>query len=75
MQQFFRDPFAAYGQASRNPAPQKPAHKKKITRDVGEYVAFSEVETTVTDHTGDKTTEIKYNEQQITDVEWEDLDK
>ena len=48
--------------------------KKKIGRDVGEYVKFSEVtvteETSQTDSSGNTTYP---TEQQVTDVEWEDI--
>ncbi len=48
--------------------------KKKIGKDVGEYVKFSEI--TVSEHDrksgGDTRTDYTI-EQQITDIEWEDL--
>lgn len=51
--------------------------KKKIARDVGEYVRFQEISTTETasqQKTSSGDTRTSYTvEQQITDAEWEDL--
>lgn len=55
-----------------------PVKKKKIPRDVGEYVAFTEVavetQTESTDSDGNTTTESSFEvEQQVVDVKWEDI--
>ena len=49
--------------------------KKKIGRDVGEYVKFSEVTVSEENHTsGNGTNQRTWaTEQQVTDVEWEEL--
>lgn len=74
---FVRDPYSFMrsrmggdaAQASRQGAPRK---RKKISRDTGEYIAFTEIEgTTVTD-ASTSYTEIQA-ESQVIDVEWEDL--
>lgn len=56
----------------QQPQPERP--KKKFGSDVGEYVAFTEVETststTNTDGTQSTSTVV---EDQITDIKWEDL--
>ncbi len=80
--QFMRDPFGMGGTASgrdpRGTRRQEPRHPrrthKKIDPDVGEYVAFTEVETSSkTDtYTSGSTTSVR-TEQQIVDVEWEDI--
>lgn len=66
-----RQQRTAYG----NPAPETTHKKKKIDPEVGEYIAFTEIdvketETNPKDGTSTSTT---YHEQQVTDVEWEDL--
>lgn len=45
--------------------------KKKIEKDVGEYVSFTEESCDMTDR--DRTIETFEYEQQIVDVEWEDI--
>lgn len=47
--------------------------KKKIGRDVGEYVEFEEVACTVSTDDGAKKESYTATEQQVTDVEWEDV--
>lgn len=72
----------AFGEAFRSgrgtaPREEKPARKKKIARDVGEYVAFEEMrvytrsETTTTDSDG-STTRVTV-ESQVEDAEWEEI--
>ncbi len=72
----------AFGQAFRDagcraPRDEKPARKKKIARDVGEYVAFEEMsvytrsETTTTDTDGRTTRTVV--ESQVEDAEWEEI--
>lgn len=56
---------------------QPPVKKKKITSDVGEYVAFEEIK--VTEKTAsaadtDRGSRVR-TESQIEDVEWEDIKK
>lgn len=70
----------AYGKAyedfMRNqqpPRPEPPAHKKVITKDMGEYVAYEEIsveqsQTTTTDGSTSYTTE-----EQIVDAEWVEI--
>lgn len=66
--QFMRDRAGA--STSGGVAPRK---RKKISRDTGEYIAFTEIEnTTVVDDGSTKYTEINV-ESQVTDIEWEDL--
>ena len=50
-------------------------HKKKVEKDVGEYVHFEEVKVEITSDQTDKehSSERFVAEQQIVDVEWEDL--
>ncbi len=73
---------AMYGNRNRRPQERKAGwsgkpsdKKKKIGKDVGEYISFEEItvtetESTVSDNAGNTFTEV---EQQITDVEWEDV--
>lgn len=75
------DPFgtgARAGFRNRQTAQQQPPKKKKkIARDVGEYVAFTEVEVeqTSTD-TADGTSRTDFvHEEQVTDVKWVDIDE
>lgn len=66
------DPRA--GQQNRQQQqPQPPAHKKKIDPTVGEYVEFTETETSVREETPEGTESTTIIEQQITDIQWEDL--
>lgn len=84
----FDEIFGQPGAQKHNPACEtdgsrkagwtKPAiRKKKIAKDVGEYVKFTEVASTAQEnrtvnHDGNKRTSFT-PEQQITDVEWEDV--
>ena len=55
-------------------APRK-QRKKKIPRDVGEYVAFTEIEVSAEEQTrteGSQTTSFK-TEEQISDIKWVDI--
>lgn len=72
--------FGNYGgRANENaPTPEPPKPAKKISRDIGEYVKFEEIDTTVDVKDtkfddGSEEIEITY-EEQIIDVEWEDID-
>lgn len=48
--------------------------RKKIGKDIGEYVKFQEVETTQTTSSANEGTRVKYTrEEQITDIEWEEI--
>lgn len=71
----WKDAFSGGGQRqrSRQPEPQ-PRPKKKIDPTVGEYVEFTETESThtSTDTSGRQTT-THTSESQIVDVTWEDL--
>lgn len=76
---------AAYGDTARQaqPAGRKagwttPApRKKKIERNVGEYIEYEEItitsDTSDTSGSGDHSTRYTAVEQQVTDVEWEDV--
>lgn len=55
----------------QEPKPERP--KKKFGADVGEYVAFTEVETNSTTTKSDDTQTATVVEEQITDIKWEDL--
>lgn len=83
---FMRDPLGemnrraskAYGRQQQNydrtHHPEAPVKKKKIESDVGEYVAFTELDaTTTTSNPDGSTTTAEYHEEQITDIEWEDI--
>ena len=48
---------------------------KKIPRDVGEYVAFTEYESHSDSGSGGNERRVERVESQITDVEWVDIDK
>lgn len=76
----FGQPGAQKRTTNRNPDGSRKAgwtkprfKKKKISADTGEYVKFTEVETSeqaVSDGAGN----VEYtSEQQVTDVEWEDV--
>ncbi len=60
-------------QQRRQAQPQQPAHKKIIDPTVGEYVEFTETETTTHVETPEGTETTTVIEQQITDIQWEDL--
>lgn len=83
---FMRDPIGemnkrankAYGRQQQNydrtHQAETPVKKKKIDPNVGEYVAFTEIDVTeTTEHIDGSTTTTEYHEQQITDIEWEDV--
>lgn len=87
IQRFMRDPIGETQKRARKAYarqqadyernhPQEPPHKKKkIDRDVGEYIAFTDIEVseTSTDPADGSTTTTVYHEQQVTDIEWEDI--
>lgn len=54
----------------------EPRTKKKITRDMGEYIEFEELTTETETHSpdGDTTKKEFTAESQITDVKWEEID-
>lgn len=65
-------------QAHHSGSPQPEEHKKKIDKDVGEYVKFEEISVSestfaATDSSESSSTERVEVEQQIVDVEWEDI--
>ena len=48
--------------------------KKKIGKDVGEYVKFSEITVSEEETVSDGNSSATYStEQQVTDIEWEDI--
>lgn len=51
--------------------PRRP--KKKIDPSVGEYVAFEEIKSTVSESDADASAAYTEVEQQVEDVEWEDI--
>lgn len=58
----------------RQQQPQPKKKKKKIDPTVGEYVEFTETQTTTTQTAPDGTPEVHTEtESQITDITWEDL--
>lgn len=74
----FREAFSqgAYGggAARGKKRPEPSVRKKKIGRDVGEYVAFEEVRVFQTDTDGNSTeTDAIKSEQQIEDADWEEI--
>ena len=72
---FFMNMGAGEQSSQQTPeAPTQPVKRKKISADVGEYVAYQEVQVSVkvTDDNG-QTREVYESESQIIDVEWEDL--
>ena len=71
-QKEYRRQQAAYNEA---PKPEPTHKKKKIGPEVGEYVSFTDIEVTETEvHQNGDTSTTEYHEQQITDVEWEDVE-
>lgn len=60
-------------QQRRSEAPRKPTPKKKIDPSVGEYVAFEEIKSTVSESGAGKSATYTEVEQQVEDVEWEDI--
>lgn len=69
----------AYGQAraqqkQQSQQPAEPVHKKVFTKDMGEYVAYEEIniDSTTELHTDEGDMKIT-TEEQIVDVEWEEI--
>lgn len=84
MRRFMEDPFgqSAYGaprgfRDARRPHTETANVRKgkKIPRDVGEYVAFTEYESHTDTSAAGKERRAVRAESQITDVEWVDIDK
>lgn len=86
IQKFMRDPIGemnkraskAYNRQQQNydrtHHAEQPVKKKKIDPNVGEYIAFTEIDVTETTTKADgTTTTTDYHEQQVTDIEWEDV--
>lgn len=76
MNQFRRAAEGRRDAWGRPAEPETPHHKKKIARDVGEYVAFEEISVETSEETTDKKTvekETFTSEEQIEDVSWEDI--
>lgn len=77
----FREAFSGTSDDRRESDPRRhrgrdaeaARRKKKIGRDVGEYVEFEEVACTVETDDGSSSTTYTATEQQVTDVEWEDV--
>lgn len=76
---FGQDAYSDPRRARDARRPHSPAGQgrkgKKIPRDVGEYVAFTEYESHTYSAAGGKEQRAVRAESQITDVEWEDIDK
>ena len=82
VRRFMEDPFgqnaygASTGHNSRESDRHHRARAKKIPRDVGEYVAFTEYESQTAADSGQASSARKTRtESQITDVEWVDIEK
>ncbi len=82
VRRFMEDPFGqnAYGGTTdsygREPRQRQSVRSKKIPRDVGEYVAFTEYESQTAADSGQASSGRKTRtESQITDVEWVDIEK
>lgn len=67
------DPRTQQRSRQQKQQPQQPVHKKKIDPTVGEYVEFTETESTTRVETPEGTETTTVIEQQITDIQWEDL--
>ena len=75
-----REAFEAFNNAAQGypgQQQQQPQHnhgKKKIDKNVGEYIEFEEISSsqTVSDNTGNTSTRT-VTEAQVTDAEWEDI--
>ena len=67
---------AASGSRRQSEPQPKPAKRKKINPEDGEYVSFEEISvfrsTTTADNAGSSAQKVE-TEQQIVDVEWEDI--
>lgn len=82
-EQFFNGTFGGESRENphspRQPEPEAPPqHKKKIPKDVGEYVDFKEErlsaeELRARDEAAQKARKSFKAEKQITDIEWEDI--
>lgn len=74
-QQQMNDVFNRARQDTRNAAERNHSRKKKkIDPDIGEYVAFEEIKTTVQEETADTNTNTRIKiDSQIEDASWEDL--
>jgi hypothetical protein len=75
-----RDFFGAYNNMGgreeyygQNQEPEQNVNKKKIDKNVGEYVEFEELSASETTTTANSTSTRVYHESQVTDVEWEDV--
>lgn len=81
MRRFMEDPFGdttySNSRSSRRAGarPTPPRSEKKIPRDVGEYVAFTEFEGHTVSEQDTSTDTRRQTESQITDVEWIDIEK
>lgn len=64
--------FGQAGASSRKSAATG-RRRKKIGRDVGEYVAFTEVEVTGTSRRDTAPAAADQTERQVSDAEWEDI--
>ncbi|GFI12496.1 hypothetical protein IMSAGC008_00016 [Muribaculaceae bacterium] len=80
MRSFMEDPFGQGGGfpfgAAGGTAPksrQSGRRRKKIARDVGEYVAFTEVEMPAPGRGDGASPIVAETERQISDAEWEDI--
>lgn len=78
---FMNDPssfFTGFNGAENNErtaSGQRQKRDKKFTRDMGEYVEFTDVACNV-DSAPDETTEVKYKkEEQVSDIDWVDIDE
>ena len=77
VRKFMNDPTGYYRQAAQDaygPAtPKQPKRRgKKIARDEGEYIDFTEIKTTTQSSSSTSGTSFR-QEEQITDIEWEDI--
>ena len=68
--------FGSYGGFGREGAQKRRRPRKKIPRDVGEYVQFTEVELSKAErerYYSAYASERVYNEQQVSDIKWVDI--
>lgn len=70
--QAFRRQYQQRSRGYSQPDQPQPK-KKKIGRDVGEYVDFEEIAGSSTTQTEQSNTHKEYHEQQVTDAEWEEI--
>lgn len=79
MRDFMRDPQSFFNGGARRQNRQqshagRPARKeKKIARDEGEYIEFTEIESSATHSDKNGSTKTFTREEQVTDIEWTDL--